>query len=182
MKKCSKCQTEKRPGEFYKDKSKKDGLSSYCRPCRLENSKKNTNLEAHREVSRRYYQRNKAKVNGYVKAYKNKKYQEDIDFRMSCVLRSQLRRVLSRQGRPNGEQWHELLGTTMDGFREHIEGLFVDGMTWGNHGDWHLDHIKPCAAFDLSKEEDRRACFNYRNLQPLWAVDNMKKGASYEGS
>jgi len=57
-------------------------------------------------------------------------------------------------------------------------------MTWDNHGtghngkgmkEWHIDHIKPCASFDLSKPSQQRKCFHYSNMQPLWAKDNLKK-------
>ena len=65
----------------------------------------------------------------------------------------------------------------------HIESKFLSGMTWDNYGKygWHIDHIKPCAAFDLTKPEEQRSCFNYKNLQPLWGVDNHKKNSFYDG-
>ena len=56
-------------------------------------------------------------------------------------------------------------------------------MTWKNHGlkGWHIDHIIPCAAFDLTKEEEQKKCFHYSNLQPLWWIDNLKKSNKMEG-
>jgi hypothetical protein len=50
-------------------------------------------------------------------------------------------------------------------------------MNWGNHGKygWHIDHIKPCASFDLTKPEHQRECFHYTNLQPLWATTKIAK-------
>ena len=54
---------------------------------------------------------------------------------------------------------------------------FEPGMTWDNYGEWQIDHIIPCSYFDLTKEENQRICFNYRNLQPLWASENNKKKA-----
>ena len=48
-------------------------------------------------------------------------------------------------------------------------------MTKENYGEWHVDHIKPCASFDLTDPEQQAICFHYTNLQPLWAVDNIKK-------
>jgi len=36
-----------------------------------------------------------------------------------------------------------------------------------------------CDAFDLTVEENQRICFWYRNLQPLWAEDNLKKSNAY---
>ena len=51
-------------------------------------------------------------------------------------------------------------------------------MTWDNRGKvWHIDHIKPCAKFDLSLPDAQRACFQYTNLQPLFARENRVKGA-----
>jgi hypothetical protein len=49
-------------------------------------------------------------------------------------------------------------------------------MSWNNYGKWHLDHIKPCASFDLSKKQEQKICFHYSNFQPLWAKDNLIKG------
>lgn len=46
-------------------------------------------------------------------------------------------------------------------------------------GKWNIDHIKPCTKFDLSDPKQQEICFNYKNLQPLWAVDNIRKGEKY---
>jgi hypothetical protein len=52
-------------------------------------------------------------------------------------------------------------------------------MTWDNYGSWHIDHIKPCSLFDLSKVSEQLECFHYLNLQPLWAKDNLQKSNKY---
>lgn len=71
----------------------------------------------------------------------------------------------------------ELLGCTRKFLVSYLESLFKPGMTWKNYGPngWHIDHIKPCASFDLIKPEEQRKCCHYTNLQPLWAIDNIKK-------
>ncbi len=74
-----------------------------------------------------------------------------------------------------------LIGCDIDYFMYYIQKKFTKGMSWDNYGDWHIDHIKPCTKFDLSKPNEQLKCFNYTNLQPLWAVDNLKKGNKYNG-
>lgn len=71
------------------------------------------------------------------------------------------------------------LGCTPKEFRAYIESLFTPGMTWENYGKWHIDHKKPLSKFDLIKKEEREKANHYTNLQPLWAIDNIKKGNKY---
>ena len=72
----------------------------------------------------------------------------------------------------------DLLGCSVEELWIHLEKQFTAGMTRENHGrnGWHIDHIIPCASFDLSDPEQQSQCFHYTNLQPLWAEDNIKKG------
>ena len=75
----------------------------------------------------------------------------------------------------------KLTGISLDELKKHIESKFQDGMSWDNYGVWHVDHIIPCAQFDLSDPEQQKICFHYTNLQPMWAKDNMRKGARLNG-
>lgn len=69
------------------------------------------------------------------------------------------------------------LGCTPADLVAHLEAQFQPGMTWENRGEWHIDHIRPLASFDLTDREQVRAASHYTNLQPLWAADNQAKGA-----
>ncbi len=60
--------------------------------------------------------------------------------------------------------------------KKYLEGKFTEGMTWENHGTWHIDHRRPICSFNLLDEEEQKKCFHYTNLQPLWATDNLSKG------
>jgi hypothetical protein len=86
-----------------------------------------------------------------------------------------LRRRLREYIRAHGTRTVELIGCTTAELRTHIERQFRDGMSWENYGQWHVDHIRPCAAFDLTDYAQRCACFHFTNLQPLWAEDNILK-------
>ena len=79
----------------------------------------------------------------------------------------------------------ELIGCSVDKVKIHIESLWREGMTWENHGrgkgKWHIDHIKPCDAFDMNNVNEQKICFHYTNLQPLWQEDNVAKKNKWEG-
>jgi hypothetical protein len=71
-----------------------------------------------------------------------------------------------------------VIGCTVDELVDHIESQFTDGMTWDNTSEWHIDHIIPCALYgdDIVDAAEQKKCFNYRNLRPLWAAENIRKG------
>ena len=72
----------------------------------------------------------------------------------------------------------KLIGCSIKFLKNYLQKQFKKGMSWSNHGlyGWHIDHIRPCALFDLTKPSEQKKCFNYKNLQPLWAEENIRKG------
>lgn len=98
------------------------------------------------------------------------------------------RRVMSRiwsamnSQSVNARGTFSAVGCSIQELRAHIEKQFTPGMTWANYGEWHVDHIRPCASFDLSDPEQFLACFNWSNLQPLWAAENLSKSDTYAQS
>ena len=99
--------------------------------------------------------------------------------RVAGNLRRRIRIALNVQY--CSEHTAELLGCSSEEFRHHLEAGFTDGMTWDNYGEWHIDHIVPCAKFDLTQESHRRRCFHWSNMQPLWAHDNLSKQSTTDG-
>tara|TARA_R100000664_G_C2737539_1_gene126665 strand:+ start:87 stop:1370 length:1284 start_codon:yes stop_codon:yes gene_type:complete len=113
-----------------------------------------------------------------------KKQPKDTNYNISNALRRSIIGALKRQQIRKHRKTEELLGTDRETARKHIESLFQPGMNWKNHGlghgKWHIDHIIPCASFDLKCPVQQLACCHYKNLQPLWAIDNIKKGAKLD--
>jgi hypothetical protein len=87
---------------------------------------------------------------------------------------------LASQGKRKAKKTEEYLGCTVAECRAHLESLFLSGMSWDNHGEWHIDHIRPCASFDFNDQEQIKECMHYTNLQPLWAKDNLSKSDTWE--
>ena len=100
-------------------------------------------------------------------------------YAVALGLRTRIRVALKRSGAVKSAKTTELIGCSIPELRAHLESQFQPGMSWENWGasGWHVDHKKPCAKFDLTKPEEQRECFHWYNLQPLWAVDNLRKGA-----
>lgn len=92
-------------------------------------------------------------------------------------LRESLRRCV-REKRFRADRALVMLGCSRDELRHHLESRFVQEMAWENYGSyWEIDHIKPCASFNMLDLSDQRKCFHYTNLQPIRIRDNRVKGA-----
>jgi hypothetical protein len=102
----------------------------------------------------------------------------DIEGYIANRMRIRLRIALKNNSKERSTI--EYLGCSIEAFREYFESLFKDGMSWNNIEEWHIDHIKPCCSFELSKEEEKIKCFHYTNLQPLWAYENLSKGDKFD--
>jgi hypothetical protein len=97
----------------------------------------------------------------------------------NCRLR--IRRMIGSQGKGRGRS-NKLIGCDADTLCLILEAQFLPGMTWENYGSaWHVDHIIPLAAYDLTDPAQQREAFHYTNLQPLWASANMAKSDTVEG-
>jgi len=146
--------------------------------------------ESHKEEHKLYLIRTKNKFlrkrQAYRKAYraKNKNLRNKKEkllrknnkkIKILIYLRNRIWKVL--KGNVKSARTIELLGCSIEFFRNYLEAQFKEGMNWNNYGHkgWVVDHILPCASFDLSKPEEQLKCFNYKNLQPLWESENLHK-------
>jgi hypothetical protein len=112
--------------------------------------------------------------------YHKKQMQVNMQYKLSYSLRIRLKKAILNNHKSGSAV--ECLGCSIDDFCIYLESKFEPWMTWDNYGKydkdrptWHIDHIKPCCSFDLTNPEEQRKCFHYTNLQPLWAIDNLRK-------
>lgn len=137
-----------------------------------------------------YYLKNLERIREYRKINKHRlkkksQYQRErskID-RMYALTLSVRKRITNRlkSGRwIKTKKFNQYIGCNRNELLNHIESQFIEGMSWNNYGlrGWHVDHIKPIS---LAKtEEELYELCHYTNLQPLWAIDNLKKSNKYD--
>jgi hypothetical protein len=192
--KCHCCKELLHIDNFGNNKTNKNryGKMTVCRNCKSNYDKnyRDKYKEKNKERKKEYYQKvknedwfiekNKKRIRNYKKEYED--IMSDNFKRMKSNLRRLILVYLKKQKnkldtKPNTES---VLGIDFNGFVEHIEKQFLDGMSWDNHGDWHIDHILPCS---LSNGDVNvlLKLFNYQNLHPMWAKDNLSKHDSVPG-
>ena len=123
---------------------------------------------------RLYRLKNKIILRKYYRAYTKNKLHNNLQYKLCSYLRNRIYQAINNNIK--SKTTLKLLGCSIKILKAHLEAKFKPGMSWSNYGKWHIDHIKPCASFDLSKPKEQQKCFNYLNLQPLWALENLKKG------
>lgn len=187
---CTKCKENKNLLNFYKDKNTKSGYGSRCKDCvklcakesqinnkdyrkeYLKNYSKE-NIVSLRENKKIYRENNREYFTNYHRNYHVERRKKDILYRVKHNVRNRLWCAFKKSNwKKEGSE--KLLGAKYEFVISYIESLFIDGMSWDNYGKWHIDHIIPLASAE-TKEEAEKLC-NYKNLQPLWAFDNLSKG------
>jgi hypothetical protein len=186
MKLCSRCNINERISD----------KNTYCRPCKSSSDLKSyhKNKEKRLKYNKEYKELNPDKVEkerkqtkewiknnpGYMNQWMKNKREKDTSFKLNHYLSSRLH--LALKGKKQSNTLVSYLGCSLLYLKQHIENKFSEGMSWDNYGTWHIDHIKPVSSFNLNDEEQIKECWCYKNLQPLWAKDNLKKSnkISYE--
>tara|TARA_R110002012_G_scaffold229781_1_gene402492 strand:+ start:21 stop:674 length:654 start_codon:yes stop_codon:yes gene_type:complete len=129
------------------------------------------NKEKAAEYSKKYYQANKEKL----AEYQRERIKTDSLFKMKICLRTRTSVAFKNKGYKKNSKTEKILGISYEKVKKHIGRQFQNGMTWSNYGEWHIDHIIPLSS--AKTEAELLKLCHYRNLQPLWAADNMSKGA-----
>ena len=198
MKHCPTCNNWKELSEYNKQSSSWDSLARMCRNCYCEykNNKRKTNSYIEKqilytqkyndsgrrkEVSKIRYENKKKEIIKQCVEYNKKRYNTDPYFKVVCAMRTRISKLLRQKNADKNNKFYKYLGCNKLEFIDYFQKKFKEGMTWENHGEWHIDHIKPCASFNLLDEKEQQMCFHYTNLQPLWAYENLSKGSKYTG-
>ena len=154
--------------------------SRNCRPCQVIYNAlyKANNKDKIAATTAIYKVRNRDRISACNTTYQRKLYQTNLQHRLAVVLRSRLC-VSIKVNAKKGSSVRDL-GCSIAELKSHLEKQFQPGMTWTNwsRDGWHIDHIIPLSSFDLTDREQFLKACHYTNLQPLWAKDNMSKGAS----
>lgn len=179
---CHNCNKEKEIIEFHKDKTQKNGFKTACRECRSFQAKikrfKNNTLKQKIKLQKSDIEilqiKNKKRI--YNTNYQRERYNKDSIYKIKNNLRSRFKMALKST---RGGSAIRDLDCSIPELKQWLEQQFKEGMTWGNHGEWHIDHIIPMSKFDLSDPKQVKKACHWFNLQPLWAEENLKKSDKY---
>ena len=194
IKRCTACDQIKHFDCFYAEREGAGGKRSRCKQCMNASSWAGQVANRERANARRALPENRAKVaerarrrrleqREHVLALQRKhnaarrlRPQERLRDAIGCQIRAALR------GEKRGRGYLELVDWSVDELRTHLERQFLKGMSWGNYGKWHVDHIVPLSSFVITGPDDPelRRAWALPNLRPLWARDNESKGAKLQ--
>jgi hypothetical protein len=167
------------PEKYYKRHNKNNKCARIWRGNNLEKSRKSSlkwkeeNKERVLKKVKQWRLNNIEKRREYVRKHTNKRLLSDHFFKLKLSISNLIRMSIKRGGFSKKTKTYNILGCSYDDFKKHIEFQFKDGMSWGNHGKWHYDHIIPISS--AKSEEDIIKLNHYTNFQPLWAAENIKK-------
>lgn len=153
----------KRNKEYYKEK--KDEI--------LLRKKINYNKDAKKE----YYLKHKNRINKSASKRISIKRHSNSIFKLKHNISCLIRNSIKKNGYKKSKKTEEIIGCTIADLIIHLSNMFLDGMSFDNHGEWHIDHIVPLVT--AKTEEEVIKLNHYTNLQPLWAKDNLSKGGKY---
>ena len=189
---CGKCKGYRPLDNFGYSKNTWDNLRSTCKGCihrynvevaesRTEYNKQNKEHKKQKDKEYRaahkeqYRETQRKWVREHYQKLKEKGGEKFVSHKLKTNIGRRIREILGQ------EKSERCVGCSIEELRGHLEKTFKEGMTWENYGsEWHIDHRLPCVAFNMLDENERLACFYYKNLQALWAAENIRKKDSYD--
>ncbi len=202
MKICACCHIEKELDCFPNDKSRKDGKYKYCKECQNKKAKKyysengkfivkqyhenhkqeiaeynkqwrEENKEELQIKAKLYIEEHKEESKEYRKKYKTNRKKTDSLFKLKLNINKLISLSIKRNGYKKNSKTVEILGCSIEEFKQHLESKFEPWMNWDNYGKyngkygygWDIDHIIPLAS--ATSEEEIKKLNHYTNLQPL---------------
>tara|TARA_R110002110_G_scaffold387970_1_gene600072 strand:+ start:266 stop:1000 length:735 start_codon:yes stop_codon:yes gene_type:complete len=155
----------------------------YCKDYYLKNKEhmrkiakewRSNNKESISRRGRKHFLENKEHIYKRTNERKKIRRKNDPNYKLLSNLRTRLWYAL--KGNSKTASTMELIGCSIEELWNHLESKFESWMTRENYGLWDVDHIIPCAKFDLTNPEQQKFCFHYTNLQPMEHIANIKKG------
>jgi len=137
-----------------------------------EDIRKNLDKSKKSEYQKKYY--NSPSVKNKIKNYRKEKEKSDPLYKLKVSIRKRISSSFKNIDIKKNSKTESIIGCSFEFFRNYLECLFRDGMTWENHGKWHLDHIIPISL--AMNEEELIKLNHYSNFQPLWKEENLSKG------
>jgi hypothetical protein len=171
MKICIKCKIEKPLADFPKRKESKDGRRGHCIAC--EKLRKKEYRLRNPNSDKEYIVKNVDKLRKYRRSLQKRKRSEDPIYKLKHNMRVRILEYFKTSKVTKRNTTFDIIGISPYDLKVYIEDKFTDGMTWENYGKWHIDHIIPLNSAK-TEEEIIKLC-HYTNLQPLWAIDNIRK-------
>jgi thiol-disulfide isomerase/thioredoxin len=183
-----KCYENKKDVYLLKNKiryqEKKEEILDQCKQYRDANKEiikqrhaayRTKNKERRDVWQKQYYEANKPARIAYHSAYRKERAKRDHVYALTFIVRRRITLALKYRGSSKPSKTADMLGCSYAFLAKHLESMFTDGMSWENRGKWHVDHIVPLATAKTTDEVV--ALCHYTNLQPMWAFENLSKGA-----
>jgi len=147
------------------------------------------NLETNKQIKKEWVKNNPDKVKesknkwleknpNYYNQYIKERSKTDFIFKLSNNIRCLIRNSIKRNGFDKNNTTSNILGCTIEEFKQHLESKFESWMTWDNYGlyngtanyGWDIDHIIPSSS--AITEQELLELNHFSNLQPLCSYFN----------
>lgn len=159
---CNKCNIDKKSNDYYFDKSIQN-YKEICKDCKSIQIKENRI-------------KNRDEINNKQRIQRSNLRKTNPQFRIREAFSSRIHGLVTCKYK-SSKLLSKYLGCSFDEYIKWIQYQFVEGMTMDNYGkEWHIDHVKPCASYDLTNDTELHECMCWKNLRPCWKIENLRKG------